>query len=1437
MEENPFIGLPEEPVNTGASGFTGPSQVKYATLQGSISFGGAVPSQLLAVINNENSGRTAMPQASSNWYYVLYATATGKTSPTPTVYPVSSTSYSITGLETSAEGVAWTVTVRVLEAASAEAAKNISATTAEASAILSAYCQISLTDDNSVYVHDFIVKPVKGSGKNGTLNLTMTVPESVTNVTVDSYTSDITINTPATPNPPTGASKTVTITGTLASNSYSIRFNFYGTNNLLLYSNRQTINVFNNCETNTWVNNGGTGNSDPISSGNYTVTDTMITNFQSNIFYVGATIFTDNLVKKTGTRAEGYTGTPVKPFTTIADAVSVIKDRNNSTADYTILITGSVLGTQVVGDSSTSSNYYIDGKAASIRIVGARGLLNNVPQDELNLSDNATGTILSVKTSVPVTIENLKITGGKQQNDRGGGIYINSGATVKLGNGALITGNVAQFGAGVYNAGSLFMYGSARVGDTTTTTVTAESIDSAANHAPSSGPTNVRGGGVYNTGTVYLGYDGFTTDDPPQKHQCTLEGGITRNYPCGLYNIGGTVYFDSGDISYNYGEEGGGVYLTNSAKLIMTGGSITNNMAKEYGGGVQISGGGEFDFQKGTFTSNTLDATNGKKGGAICNYSGTFKLGKETSIASTAVKNNDIGLVYSQKITVDNTLDQESFTLDLANKARGTQVLTGSKVADVYSKFGLRDVYGMGLNNEGKIDLAVIVTDIYINQSAAEANSFEPGSSYTKNDSTWNNATYAFNASADSSQTKPFKKMDTALKFITYQASAQNYTIHIVGTYTVNSTDTQNIIANNTYTDNPIRLVKTATQTNPTVTATKITIAGVVDVDNPPKIVGGTFDGYSYSCVKIQTEVPVVFTNISIEGGRITTGTSGAGGINIDSSSAPRVSDVTLSTGTTVYNNRGFSIGAIQNYGTLKIDGATIKNNTHSSGLSGKGGAIYNAGGILYIYNNNTMIGQTEYSEPAKDEANKYSNYAITAGGAIYNENNVYNGITYKGTIYIGKDADGNYSNPKISYNYARNGGAIYNSTDSEINFCQGEIVFNGTSSSDGKGGGIYNEGKLIISDTSGKTKKIDRNSAVKGGAIYDYGSSAELKIGTSGNNGEIYMSWQKTGNYRYNNIYLDTKSGTDPCRITLTTDLTNMSYNLRIDTDISSYTGKQIIEASGSVVLANSTKYFKCVQPNPDPDLPYLVNTDGKIAQLTARASVNDAEVGDIILDNGKIIPYSADLDLDFKRNDAIAIIFCVDTSCSNDSNKRILGFSLDNIGQVSRQWIYRDKNTWHGNTSQPFAAIRVRQSGNTFAPFSNAANNGYKDGSSNYTYANSGVWNTASYGLRALDACNSPTDPVLTGTAYTTGWYLPTVTELKKIYDNKTTLLSSVVKVRSFSSTYSFPVDNNYWTSNSGDYADNGLYFWSMNMSNGTFTQDMHDKGNVFIPIRQFN
>ena len=326
---------------------------KYATLQGSISFEGAVPSELLAA-RGENSGRTAMPSMDSSWVYVLQATTTepGITTPEPVIVNANSSSpvYSYPGLATTQAGIHWTVTVRLKK----------SVTDADASAIMEDHLTLPLTNDNSVYIHDFIVSPVTGEGKAGSLSLTMSVPESVTSVTADPDNLGIVISTPPTPSPATGAPKTVTITGNLASGSHAVRFNFKDANGILLYSNKQTINVFNNCTTSTWVNNGGTGNSDPISSGSYTVTDAMISSFQANTFYVGPTLFSTT----TGSLEQGYNGTLVKPLNNVTDISTIISARADSTsAEYTILINGTITGTQ----SLTSA---CNGKAASIRLCG-----------------------------------------------------------------------------------------------------------------------------------------------------------------------------------------------------------------------------------------------------------------------------------------------------------------------------------------------------------------------------------------------------------------------------------------------------------------------------------------------------------------------------------------------------------------------------------------------------------------------------------------------------------------------------------------------------------------------------------------------------------------------------------------------------------------------------------------------------------------------------------------------------------------------------------------------------------------------------------------------------------------------------------------------------------------------------------------------------------
>ncbi|MBQ9280968.1 MAG: hypothetical protein IJ207_02050 [Treponema sp.] len=88
---------------------------------------------------------------------------------------------------------------------------------------------------------------------------------------------------------------------------------------------------------------------------------------------------------------------------------------------------------------------------------------NGEPKDVLDGNGSSDST-LKMYVQVPVTIKNLKITGGSGRpnstNTRGGGIYIDGGKTLSLGDGALVTGNTAAEGGGIYNAGYLYLYGS-----------------------------------------------------------------------------------------------------------------------------------------------------------------------------------------------------------------------------------------------------------------------------------------------------------------------------------------------------------------------------------------------------------------------------------------------------------------------------------------------------------------------------------------------------------------------------------------------------------------------------------------------------------------------------------------------------------------------------------------------------------------------------------------------------------------------------------------------------------------------------------------------------------------------------------------------------------------------------------------------------------------
>ena len=78
-----------------------------------------------------------------------------------------------------------------------------------------------------------------------------------------------------------------------------------------------------------------------------------------------------------------------------------------------------------------------------------------------------TGSALRIETEVPVTVTNLEITRGFYS--KGAGLFVSENSTVTLGDGVFIIGNTTGSGngrgGGVHNEGTLFMYGSAVVGN------------------------------------------------------------------------------------------------------------------------------------------------------------------------------------------------------------------------------------------------------------------------------------------------------------------------------------------------------------------------------------------------------------------------------------------------------------------------------------------------------------------------------------------------------------------------------------------------------------------------------------------------------------------------------------------------------------------------------------------------------------------------------------------------------------------------------------------------------------------------------------------------------------------------------------------------------------------------------------------------------------
>ena len=398
---------------------------KYFDLSAPFNTQGAYPSEFVKSKNEKS--RTASPSIKSSYVYKVKAESGNKV-----VWgDVGNGTFLIKNLELDIE---WIITLWVEDPSLPESDR----------IIMSDSVKKTFHDDDLVIDHIFVLKPVVTKGE-GSIELKFkfshtgsddSIKVSKVGIVCEDnkkwpYDSEYTINV-------SSSSAELNISSVPAGN-YSLWFKFYNSENVILYFENQSVNVFKNMATNTWRNNSSVLSGAVNSDGDFSVSDTLIKQNTNEHIYVGETGLGN-------TKSDSNAGTPYSPYENLDKAIKYIKATGSNTKNYQINISG------------TQNGYYsfsgdeLAGKAASI-------VLQKSPHQKENAILNAAGTkhrVLTINGAPPITIKGITIKGGESAEDDdsdagcGGGIYIvNSELT--LDEDTRVEGNKA-----LYHGGGIF---------------------------------------------------------------------------------------------------------------------------------------------------------------------------------------------------------------------------------------------------------------------------------------------------------------------------------------------------------------------------------------------------------------------------------------------------------------------------------------------------------------------------------------------------------------------------------------------------------------------------------------------------------------------------------------------------------------------------------------------------------------------------------------------------------------------------------------------------------------------------------------------------------------------------------------------------------------------------------------------------------------------
>lgn len=372
---------------------------------------------------------------------------------------------------------------------------------------------------------------------------------------------------------------------------YYATINFLDAHGIILFSTEQAINVFpGGIATEKWVAGSSGG---VIEGGVFNLSSSLLNTSARNVFYVTAENSTIIDTAEAKGASDTNEGSAYSPLPSISKVIEKISAGGDSSKKYTIYVKGTVKDNVTIDCSNIASL-----------------LITNVPGSEAVIDGNNSteSPVVTVSTTKTVTMTNIKITKGNCH-----GLYLQTGAVVKLGKGAVIDGNSSGSTVSTVNGGGvcmesnseLYMYDDAIVGQKTMPAGSTYSNKATA-----------FGGGIYcNGGKIYMGYKDSSTPDK------AFTGGVYNN---------------------TAGQQGGGVYIGNGSTFNMEGGEISSNTST-IGGGI-ANNLGIFSFTGGKISSNTAFENNNNNGGAIYSKAGTIKIGGSAYVPFDSANGNIIYL-------------------------------------------------------------------------------------------------------------------------------------------------------------------------------------------------------------------------------------------------------------------------------------------------------------------------------------------------------------------------------------------------------------------------------------------------------------------------------------------------------------------------------------------------------------------------------------------------------------------------------------------------------------------------------------------------------------------------------------------------------------------------------------------------------------------------